>query len=91
MGFLSLPFFTLVAAFLGPSFVLVASRCPPLLPCNLPTAMAMPRRFLAEKRYPHASGELSSAMLKGAEELPPDSAFGVLVLFRAWQAAWCAS
>ena len=53
--------------------------------------MAMPRRFLAEKRYPHASGELSSAMLKGAEELPPDSAFGVLVLFRAWQAAWCAS
>lgn len=46
------------------------------LKATVGTAVAKMRKTAAEKRYPHASGELSSAMLKGAEELPPDSAFG---------------
>jgi endophilin-A len=40
------------------------------------TSVAKLRKTAAEKRYPHASGELSAALLKGAEEFPPDSAFG---------------
>ena len=31
---------------------------------------------VAERRYPHATGELGQAMMKSAEEFPPSSAFG---------------
>lgn len=42
----------------------------------LGTSYAKMRKTASERRYPHSSGELSTVMMKNAEEFPPSSAFG---------------
>eukprot|EP00055_Hartaetosiga_balthica_P018691 m.135160 g.135160 ORF g.135160 m.135160 type:complete len:343 (+) comp9857_c0_seq1:48-1076(+) len=44
---------------------------------SMGSTIAKMRKIAAEKRYPHAIGDVADIMIKGANEMPPVSSFGL--------------